>query len=171
MPQECVARQTFQSWQLISDKHELYQVLHVLDEPSVGEAMSLLLRTGGCRVSSAASGRQAIQLVRAGFHTDARIADFNIDEQMNGAEVAEHIRGLPRYTPPVIMLSGNQARAELPWIVDVPAWLIWKPINPRLLLAALPLLVQLSRATCGVLADSSNGASQAGLARRGGTHA
>ena len=49
------------------------------------------------------------------------------------------------YSPPVIMLTGNPSRAELPWIIDAPIWLAAKPVNPQLLLIALRHLAQLSR--------------------------
>jgi DNA-binding response OmpR family regulator len=84
--------------------------------------------------------------------------DFNLGEDLNGAEVAEQIRGILGYTPPVIMLTGDLSNAEFPCVTDAPVWLIRKPVNPQLLLAALPGLVQVSRATRDVVL---------GLARRG----
>jgi len=83
--------------------------------------------------------------VRAGFNPDVLIVDSQIDDDMDGAEVAEQIRIALGYSPPVIMLTGNPARAELPWIIDAPVWLAAKPVNPQLLLLALRHLVPLSR--------------------------
>jgi CheY-like chemotaxis protein len=122
-------------------------ILHVEDERPVREGLALLLRVDGYDVHSAASGPEALQLARGGLHPDVLIVDFHLDEEMDGAEVAEQIRGILGYTPPIIMLTGDLSNAEFPCVTEAPVWLTRKPLNPRLLLAALPGLVQLSRAT------------------------
>ena len=122
-------------------------ILHVDDERSARESLSMLLRADGYVVSSAASGPEALQLASAGLHPDVLILDFNLDQQMNGAELAEQIRGILHYAAPIIILTGDVSNAEFPCTTEVPVWLARKPLNPRLLLAALPSLVQLSRAT------------------------
>ena len=123
----------------------LRRILHVDDDASIRTSMRLLLTAEGYGVTSAATGREAVQQVRAGFHPDVLIVDSQIDEDMDGAEVAEQLRIALGYSPPVIMLTGNPARAELPWIVDAPVWLAAKPVNPQVLLIALRHLVPLSR--------------------------
>jgi histidine kinase len=133
-------------------------ILHVEDELPVREGLALLLRVDGYEVHGAATGPEALQLAREGLHPDVLIVDFNLGEDLNGAEVAEQIRGILGYTPPVIMLTGDLSNAEFPCVTDAPVWLIRKPANPQLLLAALPGLVQVSRATRDVVL---------GLARRG----
>lgn len=122
-------------------------ILHVDDERSVRESMVILLRTDGYEVSSAASGTEAFQLVSGDFHPDVLIVDLNLGQQMNGPEVAEEIQKRLSYTPPIIILTGDASHAKFPRIAEVLVWLTRKPLNPRLLLAALPSLVQLSRAT------------------------
>jgi CheY-like chemotaxis protein len=126
-------------------------ILHVDDEQSVRASMAILLRTDGYGVSSAASGTEALQLASDGLHPDVLIVDFNLGEQMNGAVVAEQIRQIIRYTPPIIMLTGDVSRAKFPHIAEVVVWLTRKPLNPQLLLVTLPSLVQLSRATRNLL--------------------
>jgi len=123
----------------------LPRILHVDDDVGVRASLSLLLTAEGYSLSSAATGREAVQQVREGFAPDVLIVDSQIDEDMDGAEVAEQLRIALGYSPPVIMLTGNPARAELPWIIDAPVWLAAKPVNPKLLLIALHHLVQLSR--------------------------
>jgi|SRR5208282_4033943 len=122
-------------------------ILHVDDEQSVRASMSILLHADGYGISSAASAIEALQLASGGFHPDVLIMDFNLGRKMNGAEVAEQIRQVLRYTPPIIILTGDVSQAKFPRIADVVVWLTCKPLNPQLLLAALPSLVQLSRAT------------------------
>lgn len=122
-------------------------VLHVEDEPMVRNAMAMLLSGEGYSITGAASGPEAIRLVVEGLRPDLLIVDFNLDEEMNGAEAIEALRQALGYSPPVIMLTGDPSNAELPWITDAPVWLARKPLNPQLFLPALPNLVQLSRAT------------------------
>ena len=125
-------------------------ILHVDDERSVREALSMLLSGDGYGVTGATNGAQALQLAGDGLRPDVLIVDFNLDKQMNGAQVVQQLRRILGHTPPIIMLTGDPAGAVLPWIADAVIWLAQKPLNPRLLLAALPGLVQLSRATRGI---------------------
>jgi CheY-like chemotaxis protein len=130
-------------------------ILHVEDERLVREAVSLLLRAEGYTVISASDGAQALLLATQGLRPDVLIVDFHLDDQMNGAEVAERIRRNLGYTPPVIILTGDLSNAEVPCITGAPVWLTRKPLNPDLLLAALPPLVELSRALRGLPAASA----------------
>jgi CheY-like chemotaxis protein len=118
----------------------------------------MLLRADGYAVSSAMGGTEALQLASGGLHPDVLIVDFHLDDQMNGAELAEELRRTLGYTPPVIMLTGGLSNAEFPCITEAPIWLTPKPLNAGLLLAALPGLVQLSRATRELLTRSEEGA-------------
>jgi two-component system CheB/CheR fusion protein len=122
-------------------------ILHVDDEPAVREALALLLRSDAYEVHSAARGPEALLIAAKGLRPDVLIVDFNLKDEMNGSEVAEQIRGILHYTPPIIVLTGDLSNAEIPAITDVPVWLARKPLNPHLLLAALPGLIQISRAT------------------------
>jgi histidine kinase len=122
-------------------------ILHVDDEQQVLEGLASLLNVNGYEAHGACSGPRALQLAREGLHPDVMILDFNLGDDMNGAEVAEQIRGVLGYTPPIVMLTGDLSNAEFPCITDAPVWLVRKPLDPRLLLAALPGLVQVARAT------------------------
>jgi len=130
-------------------------ILHVDDEQSIRASMSILLSTDGYEVSSAASGAEALQFARGGLHPDVLILDFNLGQQINGAEIAEQIRRVLSYAPPIIMLTGDVSHAKFPRIVEVVVWLTRKPLNPKLLLVTLPSLVQLSRATRNLFSRSA----------------
>ena len=125
--------------------------LHLDDDDAVRESMSMLLNSEGYVVSGAATGSEAIQLVRGGLRPDVLIVDYDLGEQLSGPEVAQQIRDLLSYAPPIIVLSGDAHRAQFLRAIEVVVWLVFKPLNPQLLLAALPGLVQLSRATRKVL--------------------
>jgi two-component system, chemotaxis family, CheB/CheR fusion protein len=129
-------------------------ILHVEDDRSVRDSMALLLCTEGYDIRSAASGAEALQLVSGGFRPDVLIMDFNLQPHMNGAEAAEGIGEILNYVPPTIMLTGNMNSAKTPRIVEVVVWMTCKPLNPQLLLATLPGLVQISRATRNLFAPS-----------------
>lgn len=124
-------------------------VLHVEDDPTVREAMAMVLSGDGYSVSIAANGSEALRLVAQGLRPDLLIVDFNLGEEMNGAEATEQLQRALGYTPPVIMLTGDPSNAEFPWITDAPVWLARKPLPTSLFLAALPGLIQLSRSTRG----------------------
>jgi CheY-like chemotaxis protein len=130
-------------------------VLHVDDERAVRESLSMLLRTDGYSVLSAASGPEALQIAAQGVRPDVLIVDFNIYHEMNGAELVRQYRRSVGYALPIIMLTGDPASADLPRMTDAPIWMARKPLDPRLLLAALPSLVQWSRATRQLLEGSA----------------
>ena len=120
-------------------------ILHVDEEQLVRASTALLLRAEGYGASSAANGAEAFQLASGGLHPDVLIVDFNLGQQLDGAEIAEHIGRIVGYAPPIIMLTGDVGHAKFPRMVNVVVWLTRKPVNPQLLLAALTSLVQLSR--------------------------
>jgi CheY-like chemotaxis protein len=123
------------------------QILHVDDDESVRVSISMLLRATGYAIVSAANGTEALQRVSEGLHPDVLMVDFHLGSQTNGAEVAEQIRKTLSYALPIIILTGDVTNARFPHIVEAFVWLASKPLNPELLLAALPNLVQLSRTT------------------------
>ena len=49
-----------------------------------------------------------------------------------------------------IILTGDPANAEVPWLADAPVWVARKPLPPETLLAALPPLVAFRRAIAAV---------------------
>jgi two-component system response regulator GlrR len=122
-------------------------ILHLDDNQSVSDSMAILLRSDGYQVSSAHSGSEALQAVMDGLHPDVLMMDFNLGRGGNGASITQELQHLLHYTPPVIMLTGNPISAKYARLPDTLVWLTGKPLNPLLLLASLPSLVQLSRAT------------------------
>jgi CheY-like chemotaxis protein len=123
------------------------RILHVDDDESVRVSISKLLRASGYGVISAADGTEALQLVREGLCPDILMVDFHLGSQTKGAEVAERIRSTLGYSLPIIILTGDVTNARFPHIVEALVWLTSKQLNPQLLLAALPNLVQISRTT------------------------
>jgi DNA-binding response OmpR family regulator len=92
-----------------------------------------------------------MRLASGGLCPDVLIVDFDLGQQLSGPEIARQIHDLLSYAPPIIVLTGDAHRAQFLRMIEVVVWLVSKPLNPQLLLAALPSLVQLSRATRTVL--------------------
>ena len=120
-------------------------ILHVEEERTVREAIAVLLGEAGYRCAGAAHGGEALKLVTGGLRPDVLIIDPHLGTELNGADVAQMVRCALGYSPPIILLTDHPTRAELPWVTDAPIWLARKPLNPMLLLAALPGLILLSR--------------------------
>jgi DNA-binding response OmpR family regulator len=121
-------------------------ILHVDDEAQVRTSLALLMRAENYDVRSAATGAEAIAWVADGLQPDVLIVDFQLGEEMDGADLTQELRRTLGYTPPIILLTGDPSNAEVPWTTEVPVWLAQKPVNPELLVAAMAGLVQLSRA-------------------------
>jgi len=71
-------------------------------------------------------------------------------ESVPGTEVAEDFARLLGHAVPTVMLTGDPANAEVPWLADAPVWVARKPLLPDTLLAALPALVAFRRAVAAV---------------------
>ena len=122
-------------------------VLHIEDDAGIRNAVQVLLSLEGYRCGSAASGREALKLLtNSEFRPDILIVDFHLDEDMDGAEATEQVIRALGYPLPTIMLTADPWNAEAPWTTQAPVWLARKPMDPALLLAAMPPLVQLARA-------------------------
>ncbi len=122
-------------------------VLHVDDDEAMRRSTALLLRVAGFDTREAADGEQALtqaELMRGKL--DVLIVDYHLGPGLTGTEVAEEIARLLGHAVPTIILTGDPANAEVPWLSDAPVWLARKPLMPETLLAALPALVDFRRA-------------------------
>jgi len=122
-------------------------ILHVDDDQDLRRSTGLLLRSAGFETREAASGEQALTQAEA-LHgrLDVLIVDYNLGLGMTGTELAEDFARLLGHAVPTVMLTGDPANAEVPWLADAPVWVARKPLSPDTLLAALPALVAFRRA-------------------------
>lgn len=122
-------------------------VLHVDDDDAMRHSTGLLLRVAGFDTREAASGEQALAQVEGlRGRLDVLIVDYHLGAGMTGTEVAEEFARKLGHAVPTIILTGDPANAEVPWLSDAPVWLARKPLMPETLLAALPALVDFRRA-------------------------
>jgi CheY-like chemotaxis protein len=107
----------------------------------------MLMRAAGFETREAACGEDAVtQIDSLRGRLDVLIVDYNLGQSMTGTEVAEEFARLLGHAVPTVILTGDPANAEVPWLADAPVWLARKPLHPETLLAALPPLVAFRRA-------------------------
>jgi PAS domain S-box-containing protein len=80
-------------------------VLVVEDNDDVRELAEQVLEMEGYAVKSAASGEQALELLRQGIRVDLLFTDVIMPGGMNGLELVKHVRGL-RPSLPVLVTTG-----------------------------------------------------------------
>ena len=103
--------------------------LHVDSDTPKSTTNSTPARLGG-RVTRVSHRLPAIE-------PDILIIDFNLPGAMDGAELAEEVCRAMGHCIPTILLSGELANAEMPWMPGVPVLPLSKPADPELLLKAV----------------------------------
>jgi CheY-like chemotaxis protein len=122
-------------------------ILHVDDDDAVRRSTVMLMRSAGYETREAAYGEQALaQVDSLRGRLDVLIVDYHLGVGLTGTEVAEEFARLLGHAVPTIILTGDPANAEVPWLAEAPVWVARKPLNPETLLAALPPLVAFRRA-------------------------
>jgi CheY-like chemotaxis protein len=128
-------------------------ILHVDDDDALRRATSLLLRSAGFETREATCGEHALAQVEAlRGRLDVLIVDYDLGAGLTGTEVAEDFARLLGHAVPTVMLTGDPANAEVPWLADAPVWVARKPLPAETLLAALPPLVAFRRALASAAA-------------------
>ena len=122
-------------------------ILHVEDDEPMRRSTAMLLRSAGFETREASYGEQALAQVESlRGRLDVLIVDYDLGHSMTGTEVAEEFARLLGRAVPTIILTGDPANAEVPWLTDAPVWLARKPLPPETLLSALSFLVAFRRA-------------------------
>ncbi len=132
-------------------------ILHVEDDEAMRRSTGMLMRSAGFETREAASGEQAISQVETlRGRLDVLIVDYHLGYTMTGTEVAEEFARLLGHAVPTVILTGDPANAEVPWLADAPVWVARKPLAPETLLAALPPLVAFRRAVAAAASRQPN---------------
>jgi len=122
-------------------------IMHVEDDPVVLDSVRTLLLAHQLAVVSVPDGEAAVRAVQLeGVRPDLLIVDFHLGPGMNGTDVAECIMRLVQYPLPIVLLTGDAPNAYIPWTTKAPVWLLPKPVDPRLLVAAIGPLTDFARA-------------------------
>ena len=123
---------------------ERHVVVLVDDEPEVLSALRRALRKEPHPVLATSRPAEALRWVEA-IDVSAVVSDHRMPG-MTGTELAEDFARLLGHAVPTVMLTGDPANAEVPWLADAPVWVARKPLHAATLLAALPPLVAFRRA-------------------------
>ena len=122
-------------------------ILHVDDDAALRRSTAMLLRSAGFETREATCGEEALAQVEAlRGRLDVLIVDYDLGAGLTGTEVAEDFARLLGHAVPTIMLTGDPANAEVPWLADAPVWVARKPMQAETLLAGLQPLVAFRRA-------------------------
>jgi CheY-like chemotaxis protein len=121
-------------------------VLYVEDDDDTRNATCALLTLDGYDVRAAATPEAAFaHAAECHDRIDLLIVDYNLRAAKTGTEVAETISRLLGHGIPTVILTGDPANAEVPWLKDSAVWLTPKPISPAKLVACLSPLVDFRR--------------------------
>ena len=116
------------------------RVLVIDDDEAVLTAMAGLLRSWGCRVNTAGSIRQALQLARVQL-PDIVISDYRLRGQRTGAQAICEVRALLGNNIPALMITGDTAPERLREALGTGVPLLHKPVAPEQLYRALAALL------------------------------
>ena len=113
-------------------------ILLVEDDPDVCELLTQSLRSVGYRVSVAANGIAAINLIRSGsVRPELVVTDYNLPNGRTGVEIIFDIRNQVHARIPAIVLTGDISTGTLADIANHACVQLSKPISLTALLAAI----------------------------------
>lgn len=116
-----------------------FHILVVDDEPEILDLLREILEEHGFRVSTAASGEEALEHIRQGRPADLVLMDV-VMGGISGLETMERTHEL-RQELPVVLISGASP-ATRPWPPPGAAGFLPKPLDTGKLLALLRSLVR-----------------------------
>ena len=122
-------------------------VLQIEDDAILAVSVEMLLRSGSVRSPVAASGDEALRLIARGMQPDVLLLDYHLAEDATGNDVAEEIALRLGHTVPTILLTGDLANVEIPWMPGAPMILVAKPVDPNDLLETIQHFTALLRST------------------------
>jgi signal transduction histidine kinase/CheY-like chemotaxis protein len=119
-----------------------FQILLVEDEPGVRNAMRMLLKIEGYRVTTAASAEEAVEHLRAAdADFDLIVTDYHLEGGKTGTQVIAAARELLGDDLKAILVTGDTSSAVRELIVDTNLRITSKPINSDELLALVRSLL------------------------------
>ncbi len=120
---------------------DLGEILLVEDEPGVRNAMRMLLKLEGYRVTPAATAQEAFDRLRRGEHFDLLITDYHLDEGRTGTQVIATAREMNGPGVKAILVTGDTSSAVREIQGDSNLRITSKPINSGELLALVKGLI------------------------------
>jgi CheY-like chemotaxis protein len=112
-------------------------ILLVEDNPSVLAAVSVVLKTAGYRVTTAASVAEAVERTRTNPDLDLVITDYRLSEHDTGKQVISAVRELRGNAFNAIVMTGETSSAVHDFDGDGHLCWLRKPTNSSLLLTVV----------------------------------
>jgi PAS domain S-box-containing protein len=117
------------------------RILLVEDEPSVRNAMRMLLDIEGYHVTIAATAEEALQLLRGSNTFDLLVTDYHLDGGRTGTQVIAAAREIRSDSFKAILVTGDTSSAVREMRGDANLRITSKPINSDELLALVKALL------------------------------
>ena len=131
-----------------------FRILLVEDEPGVRNAMRMLLDIEGYGVTTAATAKEAMQLVRGSNEFDLLVTDYHLEGGSTGTQVIAAARESINDSFKAILVTGDTSSAVREMQGDANLRIASKPINPDELLALVKTLARRVTRSSDALAGS-----------------
>lgn len=118
------------------------QILIVDDSPTMLMSMQNILERAGHVVSKAASGPEALQVLKKGVKPDLVITDYHMGA-MNGIDLVREVRTMPglRFVPILMVTTeSQQSKRTDAKAAGATGWLV-KPVEPEALIKVIKQVV------------------------------
>ena len=123
-------------------------VLVIDDEPAIRDAVSEVLRRWGCEPVAAASALEAARLFPSrGGVPDAMVVDYQLENGASGLDAILHLEAVFGAQVPAVVFTGDTQPERLREANDIGYPLLYKPLAPMRLRAALSNALQAHRST------------------------
>ena len=116
-------------------------ILLVEDEPGVRNAMQMLLKLEGYRVTPVGSAQEALACLEGGDTFDLLVTDYHLEGDRTGTEIIAAARARRDDVLPAVLVTGDTSSAVRELSVDDKLRLASKPINSRELLRLVKALL------------------------------
>jgi CheY-like chemotaxis protein len=123
-----------------------YVILHIEDDAPLRVSLRTLLQPLGYELLSASDGPDALsQLAGTGAVPDVLLVDAHLPGEMDGGDAAQEVCRCLGHVVPTILMSGELATANMPWLPGAPMVYLWKPVDYQSLLVTLEAFARLGR--------------------------
>src|SRR5262249_29837714 len=118
------------------------RILVIDDERDIRAGMAALLDSWQCQALCAASADEAVALLeQANALPDAVVCDYRLPGELTGPRVLEHLERRLAPRRPAVIIPGDTAAEEIRAVKQSGRPLLFKPVMPGKLRAAITALV------------------------------
>lgn len=105
-------------------------ILLIEDDESVLEATRLVLEDFGADVTCAATGEDAVRLIRGGCKPDFILSDLRLPGEETGVMVVKHIREMMGAQVPGLIITGDTSDQQIRDVRNAGFAILRKPVDP-----------------------------------------